>query len=361
MEFLGTDLDNQPVQDIDAVIASIHTRITEATMANCDLTNTRIIQQYKPTREIKDKMRHYQQECVRRLRTGQPSLHIIQSLRREVLGLTLLHKSHIWGTLVNQVNQYKREPARVWGKIRQLLGSSKTPLSHLNYTYTDDNNEVITTRVEDAHLQANLMGLVWEGIFTENNSQINNDNHRTVNQWVAENVENLASRPLVDTALLDPDHPIHLLTGADRSIKKTRNKAPGLSGITVNQLKCLPLNYLQSLINVFNAILVSGHYPQVFKTAKMIFIPKPCNSKHVPGNYRPISLLESTGKCFEKILSNRINYYMEYHHLYTEKQFGFRNHRSTQHAINIIYEAERRYQETAPDSINSNQRCQQGL
>ncbi|XP_069170502.1 uncharacterized protein [Procambarus clarkii] len=141
MEFLGSDptadLDNQPVQDIDTAIASIHTRITEATMANCDLTNTRIIQQYKPTREIKDKMRHYQQECVRRLRTGQPSLQIIQALRREVLGLTLLHKRHIWGTLVNQANQYKREPARCWGKIRKLLGSTKTPLSHLNYTYTD--------------------------------------------------------------------------------------------------------------------------------------------------------------------------------------------------------------------------------
>ncbi|KAF7676609.1 RNA-directed DNA polymerase from mobile element jockey [Astathelohania contejeani] len=118
---------------------------------------------------------------------------------------------------------------------------------------------------------------------------------------------------------LTPHHPITrpiTLREMRDILMGTRNKAPGLSGIRAVQLKILPNNYLQSLLNVYNTILASGHVPGVFKTAKIICLPKPGKDRTVPGNYRPISLLEKTGKCFEKIISNRINYYMEFHHLY---------------------------------------------
>lgn len=45
-----------------------------------------------------------------------------------------------------------------------------------------------------------------------------------------------------------------------------------------------------------------GYFPIIFKNAKMIFIPKPGRDTCKVENYRPISLLEITGKIMEKII-----------------------------------------------------------
>ena len=55
-------------------------------------------------------------------------------------------------------------------------------------------------------------------------------------------------------------------------------------------------------------------------------------------NYRPISILSQTSKIFEKLISNRINDYLEKYHLISDKQFGFRQNSLTSHAISNIYE-----------------------
>ena len=54
-------------------------------------------------------------------------------------------------------------------------------------------------------------------------------------------------------------------------------------------------------------------------------------------NYRPISISQ-TSKIFEKLISNRINDYLEKYHLISDKQFYFRQNSSTSHAISNIYE-----------------------
>lgn len=69
----------------------------------------------------------------------------------------------------------------------------------------------------------------------------------------------------------------------------------------------------------------------------MTFIPKPNKDKSNPLNYRPICLLEIILKLFEKIIAQRILYFLEFNNLLTtEKQLnGFRAQRSTttQHPI----------------------------
>ena len=42
-----------------------------------------------------------------------------------------------------------------------------------------------------------------------------------------------------------------------------------------------------------------------------IMIPKPGKDPHNPFSYRPISLLNITGKIFEKILTNRLKDFLE--------------------------------------------------
>ena len=52
-----------------------------------------------------------------------------------------------------------------------------------------------------------------------------------------------------------------------------------------------------------------------------------------PSNYRPISLLSVFNRIFEKMMSNRLKSFFETHNLIFESQYGFREKRSTQHAI----------------------------
>lgn len=48
-----------------------------------------------------------------------------------------------------------------------------------------------------------------------------------------------------------------------------------------------------------------------------------------PKSYRPLSLLSNIGKVFEKLILNRMNWYLEKHSLLPEYQMGFRRERST--------------------------------
>ena len=50
----------------------------------------------------------------------------------------------------------------------------------------------------------------------------------------------------------------------------------------------------------------------------------------LPGNYRPISILRSISKIFERIIFNQINDHFTSHDLYYNGQYGFREKHSTQ-------------------------------
>lgn len=54
-----------------------------------------------------------------------------------------------------------------------------------------------------------------------------------------------------------------------------------------------------------------GYFPDKFKTAIIKFIPKENTDSTNPINYRPISLLEVTGKVLEKILNPRLRALLE--------------------------------------------------
>ena len=73
------------------------------------------------------------------------------------------------------------------------------------------------------------------------------------------------------------------------------------------------------------------------KTAKVIPLHKNGNFEN-PSNYRPISLLSSLSKVFERVLNTRMVEFLEKHQLFSNEQFGFRSKRSSAHAIASVTE-----------------------
>ena len=61
-------------------------------------------------------------------------------------------------------------------------------------------------------------------------------------------------------------------------------------------------------------------------------------SKTEFGNYRPISILPSFSKIFEKIASNRLQFFLNINNILTSSQYGFRPKHSTYMALLDMYD-----------------------
>ena len=101
---------------------------------------------------------------------------------------------------------------------------------------------------------------------------------------------------------------------------------------------------LQVLVRVSLTMLIKSieyeTYPSKLKLAKVIPIYK-SGDESDPSNYRPISLLSIFNRIFEKMMYNRLKSFIEKCNILLYSQYGFREKRSTEHAIlDIINEIE---------------------
>jgi len=99
------------------------------------------------------------------------------------------------------------------------------------------------------------------------------------------------------------------------------SKAPGPNDIPNRALKHLPQRAASLLVKYFNAILFTHHFPTVWKHARVISVFKPRKDPALPSSFRPISLLDTSGKVFEKILLARILHDVSERGLIQDEQF----------------------------------------
>ena len=85
-------------------------------------------------------------------------------------------------------------------------------------------------------------------------------------------------------------------------IKESKNNSPGESGYKKELLINVPDSAIEYLIDIFNAALSAGYFPDKFKSSIVKFIPKEGKVPNEPTGVRPISLLETPGKILERII-----------------------------------------------------------
>jgi exonuclease III len=102
----------------------------------------------------------------------------------------------------------------------------------------------------------------------------------------------------------------------------------GYDGISTKILKS-SIAYVSSPITyICNRMLITGTFPSRLKFSEVRPIYKKGDGKDV-SNYRPISLLTSFSKIFEKVVYNRLHKHIECNHILAAEQFGFRHKSST--------------------------------
>jgi hypothetical protein len=103
----------------------------------------------------------------------------------------------------------------------------------------------------------------------------------------------------------------------------------GIDGIPNECLRHLSRRPLVHLTHLFNHCLRLSHFPKSWKEAKVITLPKPGKDPKFPQNLRPISLLSTTGKLFEKVIHNIVQKHIEERSQLNASQFGFCARHST--------------------------------
>ena len=106
------------------------------------------------------------------------------------------------------------------------------------------------------------------------------------------------------------------------------DKAPGPDEIPPIVLKTCSRELAPILSKLFRICLQTSSFPATWKEANIHPIPKKGTTSD-PSNYRPIAITSTIGKIFETVLNNHFIKHLEKNHLLNDKQYGFRQGRST--------------------------------
>ena len=91
------------------------------------------------------------------------------------------------------------------------------------------------------------------------------------------------------------------------------------------------------LSELINCSFENGIFPEALKIARICPVFKN-GEKHLFSNYRPISILPSFSKIFEKAIQNHLISFLETGNILVNNQYGFRKNHSTYMAILDLYD-----------------------
>ena len=105
----------------------------------------------------------------------------------------------------------------------------------------------------------------------------------------------------------------------------------GYDGLSLKMLKLIAPSLLKPLTLIINQSLFTGIFPNKLKIAKVIPLYKK-QDPQIVDNYRPVSLLTSISKIFEKVAHKQLSEYFTSNKLFYKSQYGFRAEHSTEMA-----------------------------
>ena len=120
------------------------------------------------------------------------------------------------------------------------------------------------------------------------------------------------------------------------------NSSPGLDGLENRLIKLASHVLIYPLADLFNLSLSTCELPNVWKCARITPLHKGGDVLDA-NNYRPISIICSIAKIFEKLIFNQLSHYLTINDILSPFQSGFRSNYSTTTALlkfsNDVYSA----------------------
>ena len=208
-------------------------------------------------------------------------------------------------------NEYRNNIKKTWNLINSLTGTGRRTDTPVNSLFVDN------THITNPNHIAETFATHFASVSTKTHGHTYN--------------------ALDHAHIRLSDHTFFLLPTTPHEILKIINaikpkKSAGHDALNSQLLKHIKFGIITPLDIIINKSFTEGIFPTSLKISKVIPIHKN-KDKSFPSNYRPISLLPSISKIFEKILVKRLTHFLNSQHLLTDHQFGFRKNHSTVHAI----------------------------
>lgn len=297
--------------EIDMAIANLSTSIISARDHSVPLisikpTTCTIPRKIKRLINVKNKLRRtltneVKPDCRKNIRSK------INFLGKQInLGLKQ-HQDSIWNEKLSKVDNPSSDLWRIAKSVRSDTPTSIPPLSRPDGTFTQSRQDQCEELATAFH---NNMCLTTAWDSGETDIEVN------MSIECLRNMEEGSQFSLVHTGEIR------------RLIKRLKiRKAPGHDQITNLRIRNLPQKALVLMTKIYNACLALAYFPSIWKLAKVIAIKKPGKNSSIPTSYRPISLLPSLAKLFEKVVCRRLQRVTN--DILINQQFGFRHGHST--------------------------------
>jgi hypothetical protein len=111
----------------------------------------------------------------------------------------------------------------------------------------------------------------------------------------------------------------------------------GFDGVPVNIMRSSIYYIAEPIAAIINSSMDTGIFPDLLKIAKVCPVFKD-GDKTVFQNYRPISVLPSFSKVFEKVILNRLLPFLDNKNILCDSQYGFRKKHSTYMSLIDMYD-----------------------
>lgn len=204
--------------------------------------------------------------------------------------------------------------SKTWDIINTLMGRKKPQLP----TYFEHNNKHLTNNSEIAESFNNYFSTIANQI-----AQSINDTQVSFTHFLP--------APVPFSFYLRPVTSLEI----ENIINNLKSTSAGHDNIHIKVVKKCSYIISSFLEYIINLSFQKGCVPKQIQIAKIIPIHKK-GTKTLLANYRPISLLSSFSKIFEKAMAARLMDYLTQHSLLSACQHGFRPGYSTERALHSL-------------------------
>jgi hypothetical protein len=321
-------IENHPLestQDIDEFIAEFKQIIDNAITKTVPLKSPHVYR-YPFSAKIADLCKR--RNAVRKLARKTPQLKLlrlkIRELDREIRFETMSLKQQEWNKFCASLNIDDQSLYR----LAKSLKNKKAPVRPLQVAENDfvfsskGKADAIAEKFHDSHII---------------------DQRPTVHTQAVQ-----ATKILIEQSPSDFSESERIFVSEVKSCVESLKvkKASGHDDISNRVVKNLPPVALELLAKIYNCCLRLSYFPTTWKIGKVVPIPKPGKDHSLPSSYRPITLLPTFGKMFEKLILERMLEFEKEARVLINQQFGFRSkHSTTQQVLRITEKVSQRFNE----------------
>lgn len=220
-------------------------------------------------------------------------------------------KKESWQNFCSTINS-QTTTSELWQKIKRMKGhrtfTGITAITHKNKYLVSDRD--IAGALADHYEQISSNGSLDAAFLKYKTNKEKKEIEATTDE----------TNPL--------DHSITLDELKD-ALRNCQNSSPGHDDVPYVFLQHLPPSATEQLLKIYNVIFTTQVFPQSWSTSIILPILKPNKPKDDVRSYRPISLTCTMCKLLERIINNRLTWYLEQGKLLDNAQCGFRKNRSS--------------------------------